>query len=434
LKNEHVLHRERRGLAILPVTIAVSAILLGSLFSPGISRAVSLSGDSRAYVQSREESDQSKILGGYEYLDVAIQKIGSQTISFHAGGWLRYDLREAQDGSRSNSDLQYSYLSLKSKTANTIVNLGRVMVFEGVAAERVDGLYARTELAGGFGLTGFGGVPVETGIDQPGNNSIYGGRLSHQVSNIYRLGLSALKEEKNSVDFRKESGIDLWVHPAGKVELAGRSSYNDITKGWMEHSYNVLLGPFAKLRLNTQASMISYDDYFFGITTRAFTLRPGTPGFLESHEKVLVLGEEVSYTLSDKVLLSADYKNYAYDIAGDADYYGARAAYRSAVGGAGIALHRMAGEADSLKYNEYRAYGYRKFGKFDVVVDAIDISYAAAIQGVKHASSASLAAQYDMATAWKLGADVEYSRTPDFDRDIRTFFKVLYSFGAKGGA
>ena len=34
----------------------------------------------------------------------------------------------------------------------------------------------------------------------------------------------------------------------------------------------------------------------------------------------------------------------------------------------------------------------------------------------------------------ELGADVEYSHNPDFDKDIRIFFKVLYHFGAKGGA
>jgi hypothetical protein len=410
-------------------TVAVLTLLL---VVPRVSPAAGLSGESRTYVQSREEADKSKILGGYEYLDVAIQKIGNESVSFHTGGWLRYDFQDEQFGKRSNSDLQYSYLSYRKATGNTVVNLGRVMVFEGVAAERVDGLYARTDLAGGFGISAFGGSPVETGIDQPGNSTIYGGRLSHQNTNVYRIGVSALKEEKNSLDFRKESGVDLWVHPLAKVDFTGKSTYNGITKGWMEHSYDLMLGPFDKLRLDTTASLINYDDYFFGITSRVFTLQTG---LIEPHEKVSILGETVTYSFTDSVQLAADYKNYTYDIAGKAALYGAKLTYRSGgKGGAGVAYHQMAGDTDRLKYSEYRVYGYRTYGKLEVSADVLDIAYAEPVNDVKNAYSGTLAAQYPMTETFKIGADVEYSKTPDFKSDIRTFFKLIYNFGEKGGA
>ncbi len=410
----------------------VVGVLLLPLLLTTVAPAANLTGASATYVQSRETADKEKILGGREYLDFAVQNIGSQTISFHAGGWLRYDFQGEEFGKKSNSDLQYSYLSFKSKTANTVVNLGRVMVFEGVAAERVDGLYAGTDLMGGFGVSGFGGSPVETGIDAPGNSVIYGARLSHRYSGIYRIGVSALQEEKDSADYRKEGGIDIWVHPYHKVDITGTSTYNDITKGWMEHSYVLSLGPFKKLRLDTQASMINYDDYFFRVTTSAFSLQPG---IIQPGEKVRILGEEATYPVTDRALIAADYKNFSYDIAGKANYYGGKIRYSaSGSGGVGVGYHRMDGETDALRYDEYRAYGYRRFGKLNVVVDAIHISYDVAIHDVKDAYSASAAAQYDLAKAWKLGADVEYSRNPDFDRDIRTFLKLLYSFGEKGGA
>jgi hypothetical protein len=205
---------------------AVSSMVIyfvSLLFIPAVSAATTVTGDSRTYVQSRETADGSKILGGYEYLDFVIQNIGNETISFHTGGWMHYDFRDDELGRKSPSDLQYSYLSFKSKTANTTVNLGRVMVFEGVAAERVDGAYARTDLMGGFGISAFGGMPVETNIDEPGNNVIYGARLSQGLSNVYRIGLSALKEEKNSIRYREEGGIDIWVHPMNNVDITGRS-------------------------------------------------------------------------------------------------------------------------------------------------------------------------------------------------------------------
>jgi hypothetical protein len=106
----------------------------------------------------------------------------------------------------------------------------------------------------------------------------------------------------------------------------------------------------------------------------------------------------------------------------------------SEVGGVGIGIHSMVGDTNELKYNEYRVYGYKKFGHLDVSADVIDVAYVNAINGVKDSYAASLAAQYDLAEAWKLGADAEYSHNPDFDKDIRVFFKVLYHFGTKGGA
>ena len=261
---------------------------------------------------------------------------------------------------------------------------------------------------------------------------IYGGRLSHQFGDVYKIGISALKEEKDSQDYRREEGLDIWVHPINKVDLTGRSSYNDVTKGWMEQSYALMLGPFEKLRLNATASWINYDDYFFRTTMSAFTLQSG---LIQPNEKVRTLGGEASYPITDQVLITADYKNFSYDIAGKADYFGGKVKYSlSGSGGAGIGYHAMMGETDKLKYNEYRVYAYNKFGHLDVSADVIDVAYVNAINGVKDSYSASLAAQYDLAEAWKLGADVEYSHNPDFDRDIRVFFKVLYHFGAKGGA
>ncbi len=433
--NDIMLLKMKCSLPFLQASFAVALVSLFLMCMTGVSNAASLSGDSSTYLLSRETADKTKILGAYEYLDFGVQNLGNETISFHFGGWLRYDLKEEEFGKKSNTDLQYSYLSFKSKTDNTVVNLGRVMVFEGVAAERVDGLYARTDLKSGFGVSAFGGSPVETNIDVPGNNVIYGARLSHRMGDVYRIGVSALKEEKDSADYRKEEGIDLWVHPINKVDVTGRSSYNSITRGWMEHAYTLSLGPFEKLRLDTEASWINYDDYFFRATTSAFNLQAG---ILDPHEKVRSLGETVSYPITDKVLVAADYRNFDYELAGKADYYGGKIKYSSGSGGAGVGIHRMEGETDKLKYSEYRVYGYNKFGKTDVALDVIDIAYDASINGVKDAYSASLAALYDLTEEWKVGADVEYSRNPDFDKDVRAFLKVLYRFGAgygaKGGA
>jgi len=405
---------------------------LALLSAPALTAALTLSGDSSTYVQSRQLSDKTRVIGGYEYLDFMVQDLGSDTISFHTGGWLRYDFKGEEYGKRPNDDLQYSYLSFKSKRDNTAVNLGRVMVFEGVAAERVDGMYARTDLKGGIGVSAFAGQPVETNDTFPGNNLIYGARVSQQWQGVYRIGVSALKEEKNSTDYRKEGGVDLWVHPLTKVDITGRSTYNDVTKGWMEHAYTLMLGPFARLRLDTSVSMINYDDYFFRTTTPVFTL---TPGVVTPHERMRMAGETVMFSATDKLSLNADYRNYDYSIAGRADYYGGSIKFSMPEsGGAGASYHRMKGETKALQYNEYRLYGYKKIAKIGITLDAIDVVYDVPMNGVKDSYALSLAADYALMNGLKLGGDVEFSHTPDFDRDVRALIKVLYHFGAKGGA
>jgi len=413
--------------------VFIVLILLCSML--GVSSAASLSGDSSTYLTSQELADGSKILNGYEYLDIAVRDIGSESVSFYTGGWLRYDMQSQQLNEKSNTDLQYAYLSFKGKADNTTLNLGRVMVFEGVAAERVDGIYARTDMRGGFGFSAFGGTPVETEINEPGNNVIYGARLFHQNGSVYTIGISALQEIKDSQSYRREAGIDLWVHPMGKVDISGRSSYNDITKGWMENTYVLMLGPFAKLRLDTTASWINYNDYFFRVTTSAFSLGALSTGLLPADEKVSILGEAASYQVSDAVSIIADYRNYHYSLEGDANYYGGMFKYSvSGSGGAGLGYHRMNGETSKLQYDEYRVYGYKKMGKVDLTADLLDVVYESPINGVKDSFSGSLAALYNLTDAWKIGADIEYLHDPDYSRDFRTFVKLLYHFSAKGGA
>ncbi len=409
---------------------AVAGFILFLLLLPAVSSAVSISGDSSTYFQSREDIDSNKIWGAYEYLNFSIQD-PDKDLSFQFGGWLRYDLKGEEANGKSNSDLQYGYLSYKSKSNNAVVNLGRVMVFEGVAAERVDGIYARTDVWKGFGVSAFGGIPVETEINLPGNNVIYGGRLSHQIPGLYTIGISALKEEKNGEDFRKEEGVDLWIRPINKVELMGNSRYNAITHDWANHNYLLVLGPFARIRLNTEASWINYKDFFTGATSSAFSFQPT---ILDQNEKVTILGEQIAFGVTDNLNISVDYKGYSYSIAGDAKYYGGNIRYdKPKAWGVGGSVHKMDGDDDRLRYNEYRAYIFGKFGKAGVTLDALDVEYKEAINGVKDAYSVTLAADYELAERLKIGADVEYSKNPDFDKDIRTFFKLIYSFDVAYG-
>jgi hypothetical protein len=286
-------------------------------------------------------------------------------------------------------------------------------VNEGVASEQVDGVFGRTDLLGGFTLAAFGGSPVETDFDTRTGDSAYGGRISQGLAEWYRIGFSYLLEKNGSDDFRKEEGLDLWFQPANKVELLGSSFYNALTSDWMKHTYFLTLGPFSILSLRTEFTEISYKDYFTSATTTAFKF---DPTIIDPNEKLSAIGEEVSFNLG-KTTLSADYKKYSYDIAGDANYYGGKVTFAGAQNiGAGLSVHRMDGQTDQLKYYEYRLYGYKKFAKTDITVDLFTVAYDEEINGVKNAYSASLAGGYALSAGLaRLAADVEHAKDPFFD-------------------
>ncbi len=427
----------KRSTSGCPPVGAVTGVLLFVLvllLAPTGAQAVEMAGTSNTYLQSRESVNGSNLLPLYEYLDFTVQDLGSESLSVHFGGWLGYDLQDESFGNdkKKGSDLQYGYVSYRTKEHNAVVNLGRVMVFEGIAAERVDGIFARTDLIGGLGISAFGGAPVETGIDAPGNNTIYGGRVSHQNAELYTIGLSYLLEDKNSETFRRESALDLWLKPVDKVELMGRSSFNFQTVGWMEHSYYLMLGPFSKLRLNTEATWINYEDYFAGATTSVFSMAPGGP--IDPKETVSILGEEISYAINTNWAVSVDYKNYGYDIAGTANYYGAKATYSLPKSySAGGSVHKMDGETDRLKYDMYRLYASKKINKTDISLDLLEVKYEEPVNGLDKSYSATIAAGYEMTEKLKLGADLEYSKNPDFDKDVRFFLKLNYRFDTEMG-
>ena len=412
--------------------IPLFSIVLFAAAVPVLASAVEFSGLSRTYLQSRESADSKNLLPLHEYLDFRAEDVAFENVSFHFGGWARIDLADETLGRKTNNDLQYAYLNMRKNTGNGMLNIGRFFVREGVASELIDGAYARTDLRSGLGIAAYGGVPVETNFDGRSGDSLYGGRVSQGYSGLYRIGFSYLREKNNSADFRKEEGADLWFRPANKVEILGTSFYNALTSAWMQHNYSLTLGPVDKVSLRTEVMYISYKDYFTGTTTSAFTFGPGGP--IDADEKLSTTGGELSYSFG-KTILSAEYKKYRYDIAGGADYYGAKFKYSDPKNwGTGISFHRMSGETDNLKYSEYRAYAYKKIAKADITADVFAVSYDAEISGIKNAYTAVLAGGYSLMERARLVADIEYAHNPYFDKEVKGFVKFVYNFGGSYGA
>lgn len=429
-------HQKKRSGSIrhnlLRVTGGLLAMSSMALATPLMAADYSFSGESKTILRMRTTIDKKDLYPVYEYLrlNLADNRSDGSGVSFYMGAWGRADLADKTTDKYTDADLQYAYLSYRAAKNNTIVNLGRQFVTEGVAAEKLDGLYLRNDFAAGISAAAFAGKSVITEPDKKGGNFVYGARLSQGMSKYYSVGLSALKSEtENKTQYREEFGADLWLHPIKQIDLTGRSSYNNLTEGWMEHAYALSVTPLDQLRISADFSQINYRDYFYNMTTNVFSF---SNLLIKPNEKLTSAGAAVSYSPVNNLTISADYKYYGYEIDKDADYFGGKVTYSLPESfSVGCSGHRMEGRVDRLRYTEYRAFASKKLGHADLALDFTNVEYDKRINGVRNSFALTGSAGYEFGQRVKLGADMEYSQSPDFDNEVRGLLKVTYLFDTK---
>ena len=406
--------------------------------TPAAYAETSFSGRSGTLMRVRESLDNKTNFQLYEYLrlsTVSVHKDGSAT-SLHIGGWGRVGDQQTYDGDDVEGDLQYGYISYQGAQNNLAINAGRQFVVEGVAAQRLDGLYVRNDFAGGFAAAAFVGSPVNTEQSElKGDDFVYGGRISQSNNKYYTLGVSALKSFADDARYREEEGLDIWLHPTSQIDITGRSSYNSLTSGWMEHAYAASYIPRDDLRFSVNLSNINYEDYFYRVTTSALSLKNGILGTLDPKEKLMAIGGSTSWTPVKNITATADYRNYNYEVAKSANYFGGKIAYSMPQSyAAGISFHRMDGDVSKLKYYETRVYASKKLGRADVSLDFIDLYYDSKTNNIKNTLYVVAASSYEISEALKVGANIGYSRNPDFDNEVQGLVKLTYLFDSKRAA
>jgi len=418
-------------------TCAAGLLASCSLFVWGAlaAEAAELGGDSTTILRTRVTADDKNLIPLYEYLHLSgSDAVKDGTVSIFLGGWARGDLQDNTTGQNTNGDLQYGFLNYRANKNNFNLNGGRQFVNEGVASERVDGLYARGDLAYGFTLSGFLGAPVETEPNtQPPleqGSLIFGGRVGWGYQSYFWVGLSALKENNDGDHLREEEGIDLWLRPLQQIDIAGLSAYNSLTHGWMEHAYTASFTPLDWLRASFALQQINYEHYFHHVTTSALALTP--TGIINPGEKDFSLGGTIGVTPMKTLTLSADYKHHEYDLQGDANYYGGTVSYLATdTLSTGLSVHSMNGANRLLKYMEYHAYATQKWGKADFTLDFFDVDFDQSINGQANTYSFSALAGWNFNPNLRVAADLDYMRTIDYNNDVRGLIKVIYAFGSE---
>lgn len=398
------------------------------VFGQTAANATSVSGDSLTILRMRENTQNDFLLPIYEYLHLSVTDVGSQgTTSVEIGGWGRQDLADRSTDQHTEGDIQYGFLSYRANRNNLQLNAGRQFVIEGVATERVDGLYLRSDLAAGFTAAAYVGNPVVTEPNFDGGELIYGGRVAHTLPKYYSIGLSLLRNETDGEGLREEQGIDLWLHPMQQIDITGRSTYNSLSSGWMEHAYTASVTPMSTVNVSATFQQVNYEDYFYHVTTSALSL---TNGILVPGEEMWNIGGSVGYTGVKNLAITGEYNHYEYEIAGSADYFGLLASYTTPTAlTTGASFHRMDGSSGPLSYYQYRVWATQKFGAADVTLDFFDVDFDRGINGRENTYSLAAAAGYDFSQNLRVAADVDYLRSTDFDHELRGLIKVSYAFG-----
>lgn len=398
--------------------------LLAILFLPTGVFAADLVGRSRTFLSAKETVFNENILKVYEYVDLSLYNIGKKDISFHASGWGRYDIENLSGRDRQEGELAYAYVDVPVKAMNARFRLGRQFVFAGAASEQIDGTSITTRISG-FGASLFAGSPPELDIDHRGGDSILGWRLSHQKKGLYEVGASYLKEDNDSTDFREEYGADLWLKPAKWLSLQGTSTYNEITSGWMEHTYRLTAAKSGKLKAYAEYSMVDYGHFFNASTMTAFS-----NAFVDSQESYSASSLGIEYKPGDSMNYTIRYKSYSYDIAGDADSYGGGVVYTKGSRIAGLSVDRTNGDTEKLRYYMYRAFASFKVKKLDITGDLTLLDYDAKTASTDQTLSATGAIGYRLKDNLRTGLELTYEENPLFNSETRALLKLNYRFGA----
>ncbi|GAM07810.1 hypothetical protein OR1_00079 [Geobacter sp. OR-1] len=423
--------------------LASMATLL-ALLLPSMAAGVEIGADGTTIIRIEERSvpgfAKQTVAPATQYLGFDAEDISIKGLSMHFYGWGRLDL--ADDSAESTTprstdgNFTYGYLQYRFDKANARVKAGRFFVYEGIAAEQIDGVYARTDLNKGFTIAAFGGIPVR--LDRDGMTKgkyIGGGRLGYRYGGILDLGVSGLHEADSPTLYGKEKrqmlGGDIWFSPHRMVELSGRSSYNGTTEEIAEHSYLLSVRPVSGLTAAVHYTDIRLKDYF-AFTNVPSLFNPNNGDKFRSH------GATVSYRITKLPFpaeVSLEYRHFKRDSKGNSDRYGGEIRLTPLDKlNTGVSYARIAAANGIMSYNEARAFAMYSYGRFSVNLDAIGNIYDDSVYGKKDSYEITGGCGYAITPSLRVSGEATYADTPWYDKDVRGLLRLNYSYNSKGAA
>lgn len=406
---------------------------------PSLVAAADVGVDATTLIRLEERSipgfKDETVVPATQFLGVDIDKLGDGNLSFHLYGWGRVDLADkSTEGGSTDGDLSYAYLAYRLPKADGQIKLGRFYVFEGIAAEHLDGIGGRTDLGAGFNVSAFAGSPVKLNMtDSNKGDYVVGGRLGYRVAGLLEIGASALREGEIATgptrdlnDYRQLVGGDIWLAPFKMVELRGHTSYNTATDGFAEHSYLLLVQPHKAVSVSAEFNDYRLKDYLATSNLRSL-FNPNRDDDLRSY------GGSVTWTIAKPVEVSADYKRINYDRAdrGNTNRYGGEVRLTTADRKvrSGASYHRADNDTAGVNsYHEVRGWALYDAAKYFTSIDAIGHFYDNDVDTKDSAYEVIGSLGYRFFPNLALSGDVSYGENPRMDSELRGVMRLTWNF------
>lgn len=405
-------------------------VLVASLAMPGVSVSASVKLDSGTLVRYFERETQpgssSQVIPVYEYLQVDIQQDRDGPLSFHLYGWGRGTTGDKFFEDDTAGELLYGYLQYQQSAQNLMARLGRQYIFEGVANESLDGVFARAELPSSFSISGYAGLPVALDSTEGRDGDLlYGGRLGWNPGRL-KVGTSYKYIASNSERDEERIGVDLSLRLPKGITLSGYSTHNLLTGGWAEHSYDARFY-LGALEIRPFFQSFNYEDFFSANENSAAPFR-----FLAATGNSLIsAGSEVFWYPDENLEFGAKVKFYDYQERFESSrYYALFMTWKwEILSQAGLELGRMDSSDVENSYTLARAFFYWDATPVFVTGDLVYVPYDEAI----YATDRSLFVSFGVGRKFlqdslALKLSMDYSSDPFFEQDVRGLLRIDFAY------
>jgi hypothetical protein len=420
--------------ALYCVLVGTVAILVSVTLPRSSSAAENFSIRSETLFRFFERDTSSKtdalIVPAYEYLQLDIGESGVNPLTFHAHGWGRIDLTDNDFfDDQADGELLYGYLQYQSAEKGITARFGRQAVFAGVANESLSGILLQASLSPSMSLSVYAGQPVslESTAGRSGD-FIYGGRFGFRLAGRQNIGVSYKMVRNDSTDAEEMVGMDFGLS-FNSLFLTGASSYNLLSSGFAEHSYEALFAA-EKIRYSLFYQHFAFEDYFGTEANNANPFRI----LAQSSEELTSYGLEITRSATETIEGGIKLARNDYELA-DASYYGALVAswHGTDLSGIGGEFGLSKGDNDQNNMMLARLYGYQEMpGNLFLDLISLDLLFAMydqEIYGEDTSIFVSAAASRKILNKnLRLKVSADYESGPYFDNDFRGLLSFIYQY------
>lgn len=383
------------------------------------------------------ELDNALITPIYQYLRADLDSSGHAGVSFHMYGWGRYDASgNASFSDNPDGDLLYGYLEYTRPERGFALRFGRQHIFDGVLNDSIDGLGITESISKNLTFSAYAGYPVAISSENGySGDSFWGARMATTWAERYDIGVTFKKIDSNSNEDEKKVGIDFSASlPAipGNMHLYGVSSYNMITKGWGEHSYEAQWD-VSQFSLRPFYQQYSYRDFFDTGDNSANPFR-----FLAGTDEVLsVAGADIVWHRFSQVDICAEVKQNDFDQSNNgATYWEGNITYHPGVNNRfGGSVGRMQGKTSQTRYSMSRLFSHVKIPSSFAPLESFngDITYTSydeppPISGTSSSIYLSMGLGAQFTPSLVVIFSGEWSRDPYFDSNTKGLIKLRWNY------